>query len=275
MLTDLKTLWCHVQRFLCMVPNSPVPRHFLLHHYLQKMFQFGPVYKMKLIKTNKKKTKTTPASSKILSFLPNILKFQLLLIIISSSHPYHLSYQSYLIIFCFQSETEKAFSSPSICTSWSLFYFSMMHYLVKKKKPLYHKTHVNYCTRKGVPFPVLPPLFASSPWDDTDTDIENGWVKNPEVCERDERKLPASMSSSEPKWWHSTRSTKSSFSLQVSVGMFLRTRYWRRSLTFSLISCGRWNAVSCSKWQVEHLRRFSCKTEQTEQKSFLQSQHTC
>lgn len=146
----------------------------------------------------------------------------------------------------------------------------------KKKKPLYHKTDVNYCTRKGVPFPVLPPLFARSPWDDTDTDIENGWVKNPEVCDRDERKLPASISSSEPKpWWHSTRSTRSSFSLQVSVGMFLRIRYWRRSLTFNLMSCGRWNAVSCSKWQVEHLLRFSCETEQTEQKSFLQSQHTC
>lgn len=139
-----------------------------------------------------------------------------------------------------------------------------------------HNPQSNSCTCKGVPFPVLPLLFASSAWDDTDTDIENGWVKNPEVCDRDECKLLASISSSEPNpWWHSTRSTKSSFSLQVSVGMFLRIRYCRRSFTFNLINWGRWKAVSCSRWQVEHLLRFSCETEQTEQKSFLQSQHTC
>lgn len=135
--------------------------------------------------------------------------------------------------------------------------------------------HINHCTREGVPLPVLPLLLPGSGLG-TGTEVEKGWVKKPELCERDERKLPASMSSSEPRpWWHSTSSTRSSFSLQVSVGMFLRIRYWRRSFTFNLISWGRWKAVSCSKWQVEHLRRFSCETEQNEQKSFLQSQHTC
>lgn len=173
----------------------------------------------------------------------------------------------------FRPETQEAFFQPPPTVPVGLlFSFIMMRIHYKST----HKTHSSYCTRKGVPFPVLPLLFASSPWEDTDTDIENGWVKNPEVCDRDERKLPASVSSPGPNpWWHSTRSTKSSFSLHVSVGMFLRIRYWRRSFTLSRINWGRWNAVSCSKWQVEHLLRFSCETEQTEQKSFLQSQHTC
>lgn len=84
---------------------------------------------------------------------------------------------------------------------------------------------VNHCTREGVPLPVLPLLLPGSGFG-TGTDVEKGWVKKPELWERDERKLPASMSSSEPRpWWHSTRSTRSSFSLQVSVGMFLRIRY--------------------------------------------------
>lgn len=97
--------------------------------------------------------------------------------------------------------------------------------------------HVKHCTREGVPLPVLPLLLAASPGLDMDTEVEKGWVKKAELCDREERRLPASMSCSVPRpWWHSTSSTRSSFSLQVSVGMFLRIRYCRRSFTFSLMS---------------------------------------
>lgn len=73
-----------------------------------------------------------------------------------------------------------------------------------------------------------------------DPNREMGRVEKLEVCDGAEYKLLVSVSSSDAKpWWHSTRSTKSSFSRQVSVGMFLRTRYWRRSLTFKRISRGR------------------------------------
>ncbi len=75
--------------------------------------------------------------------------------------------------------------------------------------------------------------------------------------------------------WQSTRSTRSSFSLQVSVLMFRSVRYSRRSLTRSRINLGRWKAVPHSRWQVAQRRRFSCSTEHREQKLFLQSEQTC
>lgn len=63
--------------------------------------------------------------------------------------------------------------------------------------------------------------------------------------------------------------------LQVSVLMLRNTRYCRKSLTRKRMSCGRWNEVPFSSWQVEHLRRFSWSTEHSEQKLFLQSQQMC
>lgn len=76
-------------------------------------------------------------------------------------------------------------------------------------------------------------------------------------------------------WWQSTRSTRSSFSRQVSVGMLRSSRYWRRSLTRSCMRRGRWKAVPRSRWQVVQQRRFSASTEHSAQKLFLQSQQMC
>ncbi len=82
------------------------------------------------------------------------------------------------------------------------------------------------------------------------------------------------ISSSAPRW-QSTRSTRSSFSMQVSVLMFRSMRYCRRSLTRSRINLGRRKAVPHNRWQVVQRRRFSCSTEHREQKLFLQSEQTC
>lgn len=137
--------------------------------------------------------------------------------------------------------------------------------------------HDQYCTWFAVP--ELPLWLSWSPgeadsedWEGVECNVERGVAST----DLDECKLLVSKSSSaSDPWWHKTRSTKSSFSRQVSVGIFLSIRYCRRSFTFSLISCGLWKAVSFSTLHVEHLQRFSCRAEQREQKFFLQSQQTC
>lgn len=93
------------------------------------------------------------------------------------------------------------------------------------------------------------------------------------VYKEREWRLPVSgSSSSSMPWWQRTKSTRSSFSLQVSVGMLWSSKYWRRSLTRKRMSLGRWNAVAFNRWHVAQMRRFSCSTEHREQKLFLQSQ---
>lgn len=90
--------------------------------------------------------------------------------------------------------------------------------------------------------------------------------------ERDWRLVMSGSSSSSIPWWQRTKSTRSSFSLQVSVGMLRSSKYWRRSFTRRRMSRGRWKAVAFSKWHVAQMRKFSWSTEHREQKLFLQSQ---
>lgn len=118
-------------------------------------------------------------------------------------------------------------------------------------------------------------LLSCSSWEATKADNSDADCVVDEVgvyMERDWRLPVSGSSSSSIPWWQSTKSTRSSFSLQVSVGMLRSSKYWRRSLTRRRMSRGRWNAVALSKWHVAQMRRFSCSTEQREQKLFLQSQ---
>lgn len=118
-------------------------------------------------------------------------------------------------------------------------------------------------------------LLSCSSWEATKADSSEAdcVVEGVGVYRERERRLPVSGSSSSSiPWWQRTKSTRSSFSLQVSVGMLRSSKYCRRSLTRRRMSRGRWNAVAFSKWHVAQMRRFSCSTEHREQKLFLQSQ---
>lgn len=119
-------------------------------------------------------------------------------------------------------------------------------------------------------------LLSGSSWEATKVDSSEAdcVVEGVGVYREREWRLPASgSSSSSMPWWQSTKSTRSSFSLQVSVGMLRSSKYWRRSLTRRRMSRGRWKDVAFSKWHVAQMRRFSWSTEHREQKLFLQSQH--
>lgn len=118
-------------------------------------------------------------------------------------------------------------------------------------------------------------LLSGSSWEAAKADSSevDCVVEGVGVYREREWRLPVSASSSSSiPWWQRTKSTRSSFSLQVSVGMLRSSKYWRRSLTRRRMSRGRWNAVAFSKWHVVQMRRFSCSMEHKEQKLFLQSQ---
>lgn len=118
-------------------------------------------------------------------------------------------------------------------------------------------------------------LLSGSSWEATKADSSevDCMVEGVGVYREREWRLPVSGSSSSSiPWWQRTKSTRSSFSLQVSVGMLRSSKYCRRSLTRRRMSRGRWNAVAFSKWHVAQMRRFTCSTEHREQKLFLQSQ---
>ena len=116
-------------------------------------------------------------------------------------------------------------------------------------------------------------LLSGSSWEVTKADSSEADCVVEGVYRERECKLPmsGSSSSSMPRW-QSTKSTKSSFSLQVSMGMLRSSKYCRRSFTRRRMSRGRWKAVAFSKWHVAQMRRFSWSTQQSEQKLFLQSQ---
>lgn len=90
----------------------------------------------------------------------DILKPQLLLIIIKISH---LNYHSYLLIFpCFQGRhTKGLFPATPNCTNWH-FFITRYIPIPDQKATLCHN-RVDCRTCRGVLFPVLPLLFASSP----------------------------------------------------------------------------------------------------------------
>lgn len=48
---------------------------------------------------------------------------------------------------------------------------------------------------------MLPLLLASSPGLDMEAEVEKGWVKKAEVCEREERRPLVAVSSPEPSPW--------------------------------------------------------------------------